>query len=168
MAAWLLLPLVLAGAGLYSAQAQNTYTQLPDSYKRGVDLALEQLQSHAVVHHHFRFLKSLQMSSIESGFGVSYLYHHFLLKPTTCAKGTTDSNAQSCPFRNDRPLMDCAVCYKTANDQIEPSPMPYVHCIQKPRLTRDMKETRTEHCRKMSYNSGAPTLLAVVTGRKKK
>ena len=35
-----------------------------------------------------------------------------------------------------QPLMDCAVCYKTANDQIEPKPLPYVHCIQKPRLTK--------------------------------
>lgn len=35
-----------------------------------------------------------------------------------------------------QPLMDCAVCYKTAADQIETSPKPYVHCIQKPRLTQ--------------------------------
>lgn len=108
---------------------------------------------------------------LQSGFGVSYLYHHFYLKPTKCAKGTTESNPQRCPFRNDRvsayqkgeafisnlhtvlktstaylwffkmfsitsqPLMDCAVCYKTADDQIESIPKPYVHCIQKPRLT---------------------------------
>ncbi len=35
-----------------------------------------------------------------------------------------------------QPLMDCAVCYKTLHDQIEGSPKPYVHCIQKPRLTQ--------------------------------
>lgn len=34
-----------------------------------------------------------------------------------------------------QPLMDCAVCYKTANNEIESIPKPYVHCIQKPRLT---------------------------------
>lgn len=34
-----------------------------------------------------------------------------------------------------QPLMDCAVCYKTVNDQIDSPPKPYVHCIQKPRLT---------------------------------
>ncbi|KAK5878122.1 hypothetical protein CesoFtcFv8_025561 [Champsocephalus esox] len=95
-----------------------------------------------------------------SGFGVRYLYHHFYLKPTKCAKGTIESISQICAFRNDRPLMDCAVCYKTAADQIETSPKPYVHCIQKPRLTEEMRTTRTEHCKKMSYNSGAPTLLA--------
>ncbi|XP_073344344.1 uncharacterized protein [Pagrus major] len=163
MAAGLLL-LVCAGAVLYSAEAQDPYNELPDYYKRGVDLALEQLDSHAGVHHHFRFLRSLDKSDIESGFGVRYLYHHFHLKPTTCAKGTNESDPQSCPFRNDRPLMDCAVCYKTADDQIESNPKPYVHCIQKPRLTKDMRKARTDHCKKMTYNSGAPTLLAVSTG----
>ncbi|CAJ1082558.1 uncharacterized protein LOC115570440 [Xyrichtys novacula] len=160
MAAGLLL-LVCAGAVLYSAEAQDPYNELGDLHKKGVDLALEQLNSHAMVQHHFRFLKSLGKSEIESGFGVRYLYHHFYLKPTRCAKGTTDSTPQSCPFRNDRPLMDCAVCYKTSEDQIEPNPKPYVHCIQKPRLTEAMKTTRIEHCKKMNYNSGAPTLLAV-------
>lgn len=104
---------------------------------------------------------------LQSGFGVSYIYHHFYLKPTTCPKGTTDTNAQRCRFRNDRvsksclvwlylqtyresetstaaflmfamtlqPLMDCAVCYKALGDHIEAVPNPYVHCIQKPRLT---------------------------------
>ncbi|KAF1373163.1 hypothetical protein PFLUV_G00257460 [Perca fluviatilis] len=163
MAAGLLL-LVCAGAVLCSVGAQDSYNGLTDDYKKGVDLALEQLNTHAGVIHHFRFLRSLDKSDIESGFGVKYLYHHFYLKPTTCAKGTTESNPQRCPFRNDRPLMDCAVCYKIAADQIESSPKPYVHCIQKPRLTEGMRTTRTEHCRKMTYNSGAPTLLAVSTG----
>ncbi|KAG8009564.1 hypothetical protein GBF38_017903 [Nibea albiflora] len=112
MAAGLLL-LVCAGAVLYSAEAQDPYNELPDSYKKGVDLSLEQLNSHD-----------------GSGFGVQYFYHHFYLKPTSCAKGTTESDPQRCPFRNDR----------------------------------EMRTTRTEHCRKMSYNSGAPTLLAVSTG----
>ncbi|KAM6971136.1 uncharacterized protein LKV04_016827 [Tautogolabrus adspersus] len=160
MSAGLLL-LVCAGAVLYSADAQDPYTELPDYYKKGVDLALEQLNSHVGVHHHFRFLRSLQKSDIESGFGTRYLFHHFYLKPTRCAKGTADSSPQRCPFRNDRPLMDCTVCYKTAADLIEASPKPYLDCIQKPRLTEAMKTTRIQHCEKMTYNSGAPTLLAV-------
>ncbi|KAK9527587.1 hypothetical protein VZT92_014136 [Zoarces viviparus] len=160
MAAGLLL-LVCAGAVLYSAQAQDPYDGLPDDYKKGVDLAMEKLTLDPGVRHHFRFLKTLDKSDIESGFGVKYIYHHFYLKPTRCAKGSTVSNAQTCPFRNDRPLIDCAVCYKTAADQIESFPKPYVHCIQKPRLTEDTRTTRTEHCKKMNYNSGAPTLLAV-------
>lgn len=64
MAAGLLF-LVCAGAVLYSAEAQDPYSELPDYYKRGVDLALEQLNSHAGVHHHFRFLRSLDKSDIE-------------------------------------------------------------------------------------------------------
>lgn len=163
MAAALLL-LICAGALLYSAEAQDPYTQLSNIYRKGVDLALEQLNSHVGVHHHFRFLKTLDKSEIESGFGVKYLYHHFYLKPTRCSKQTTETDLQRCPFRNDRPLMDCAVCYKAAGDQIETNPKPYIHCIQKPRLTEEMRTTRTAHCKKMSYNSGAPTLLAVSTG----
>ncbi len=64
MAAGLLL-LVCAGAVLYSAEAQDPYNEVPDNYKQGVDLALEQLKSHAGVHHHFRFLRSLEKSDIE-------------------------------------------------------------------------------------------------------
>lgn len=165
MAAGLLL-LVCAYAVLYFAEAQDPYIGLAENYRMGVDLALEQLNSYSGVHHHFRFLRSLDKSHIESGFGVKYLYHHFQLKPTKCAKGITHSNMQRCPFRNDRPLMDCTVCYKTENDQIASSPMPYLHCIQRPRLTEDMRTTRIDYCRKMSYNSGAPTLLAVRNNNK--
>lgn len=64
MAAGLLF-LVCAGAVLYSAQAQDSYNGLPDYYKKGVDLALEQLNTHAGVHHHFRFLRSVEKSDIE-------------------------------------------------------------------------------------------------------
>ncbi|XP_029698929.1 uncharacterized protein [Takifugu rubripes] len=163
MAAGLLL-LLCVGSVLSLVRAQDAYARLPESYRNGVNLTLEQLNSHTGVHHHFRFLKSLEKSEIESGFGVSYLYHHFYLKPTWCAKGTEESNPEACAFRNDRPLMDCAICYKTANNVMEANPKPYVHCIQKPRLTPDMRRSRTEHCRKMSYNSGAPTLLAVKVG----
>lgn len=108
----------------------------------------------------FNHISKLSARS-QSGFGVSYLYHHFYLKPTRCAKGTVESNPEACVFRNDRvrqkhstvgklqrahsilaclfmtwqPLMDCAICYKTANNVMEANPKPYVHCIQKPRLT---------------------------------
>ena len=39
---------------------------------------------------------------LQGGFGVRHLYYHFHLKPTRCAKGTTELNPQACPFRNDR------------------------------------------------------------------
>lgn len=35
-----------------------------------------------------------------------------------------------------QPLMDCAVCYKTLREDIEPEPKPYVHCIHKTVLTQ--------------------------------
>ncbi|CAK6967459.1 uncharacterized protein LOC122866350 [Scomber scombrus] len=161
------LPLLLLsfGALFFSANAQDAYDKLPENYKKGVDLALEKLNAHTGIHSHFLFFRSLAQSNIESGFGVSYIFHHFYLKPTTCPKGTTDTNPQRCLFRNDRPLMDCAVCYKAVGDHIESNPKPYIHCIQKPRLTKEMRTTRTDHCRKMSYSSGAPTLLAVVKNR---
>ncbi|MEQ2314994.1 hypothetical protein AMECASPLE_017617 [Ameca splendens] len=59
MAARLLL-LVCAGALLHSAEAQDPYDQLSDSYKKGVDLALEPLNTHVGVKHHFRFLRTVE------------------------------------------------------------------------------------------------------------
>uniref|UniRef100_A0A667ZPX6 Retinoic acid receptor responder protein 2 n=1 Tax=Myripristis murdjan TaxID=586833 RepID=A0A667ZPX6_9TELE len=158
-----LLCLICAGALLYSAEAQDAYNELPDNYKKGVDLVWKQLSSHAGVQHHFLFYRSVAKTDIESGFGVRYIYHNFHLRPTRCAKGTAETDLQRCPFRSDRPLMDCAVCYKMLADEIENEPKPYVHCIQRPKLTQQMTTARLDHCRKMAYNSGAPTLLAVST-----
>ncbi|KAM4718408.1 uncharacterized protein FYW61_016245 [Anableps anableps] len=163
MAARLLL-LFFSGALLLPAEAQNSYDQLSDSYKKGVDLALEQLRSHEGVKHHFRFLRTVDKTEHDAGFGVRFLYHHFYLKPTKCPKGTTISDSQRCPFRNDRPLMDCTVFYKTLSDQMEANPDPYVHCIQKPRLTEEMKQLRLDHWRKMTYSTGGATIMALSTG----
>ncbi|XP_078147550.1 uncharacterized protein LOC144543493 [Centroberyx gerrardi] len=157
MAALLLL-LLSAGALLFSANAQEAYNQLPDNYRKGVDLALEKLNSHVGIQHHFLFFRSLMKSDIQPGFDVTYIYHNFYLKATKCPKGTVDSN--QCQFRNDRPLIDCAVCYKTFAGEIEQDPKPYIHCVHKPALTEDMKTTRVDHCNTMGYSSGAPTLLA--------
>ncbi|MEQ2269115.1 hypothetical protein XENORESO_022224 [Xenotaenia resolanae] len=162
MAARLLL-LVCAGALLRSAEAQDPYDQLSDSYKKGVDLALEQLNTHVGVKHHFRFLRTVGKREHDAGFGVLFLYHQFHLKPTRCAKGTT-SDPRTCQFRNDRPLMDCAVCYKAVSGQIEANPDPYVHCIQKPRLTKEMMTTREDHWKKMTYATGGATIMALATG----
>uniref|UniRef100_A0A8C6U8J0 Retinoic acid receptor responder protein 2 n=1 Tax=Neogobius melanostomus TaxID=47308 RepID=A0A8C6U8J0_9GOBI len=111
--------LLLFSALLYVAAAQNPYNDLPVGYRRGVDLALEQLNSSTAVPHHYRLFWTVEKTESNSGQGLKYLYHHFHLKPTRCAKGTTGTNAQRCPFRNDRPLMDCVTCYKTSSDQIE-------------------------------------------------
>ncbi|CAK6967460.1 uncharacterized protein si:ch1073-406l10.2 [Scomber scombrus] len=154
------LPLLLLsfGALFFSANAQDAYDKLPENYKKGVDLALEKLNAHTGIHSHFLFFRSLAQSNIEPGFDVSYIYHHFYLKATKCAKGTVDSSA--CQFRHDRPLIDCGICYKTFGGNIEAEPVPYIHCVHKPALTEEMKDTRVDHCNKMGYSNGAPTLLA--------
>uniref|UniRef100_A0A674B4N8 Retinoic acid receptor responder protein 2 n=1 Tax=Salmo trutta TaxID=8032 RepID=A0A674B4N8_SALTR len=157
MAALLLL-LFSAGVLLPSIEAQEAYSKLPDKYRKGVDLALQQLNSHSGVQHHYLFFKSLLKSDIEPGFDVSYIYHNFYLKATKCVKGTVD--ARNCKFRDDRPLIDCAICYKTFAGKIEKEPKPYVHCLHKPALTEDMKTTRVDHCNTMSYQSGDATILA--------
>lgn len=64
MAARLLL-LLCVGAVLSWVGAEDAYARLPESYRKGVDLALGQLSSHAGVQHHFRFLRSLEKTEIE-------------------------------------------------------------------------------------------------------
>ncbi|KAM9839864.1 retinoic acid receptor responder protein 2-like [Aulostomus maculatus] len=153
--------LLLCGVGVLflSVNAQEAYDNLPETQRKGVDLALEKLNSHTGIQHHFLFFRSITQSDVEAGFDVSFVYHHFSLKATRCPKGTVDSTG--CQFRNDRPLIDCAVCYKTFRGVIEQEPKPYVHCIHKPVLTQEMKTSRVEHCKRMAYNIGAPTLLTV-------
>lgn len=157
MAVLLLFLLSVQGL-LLSTDAQESYSRLSETYKKGVDLALHKLHSHKGILHHFLFFRSITQSDIQPGFDVSYIYHHFYLKATSCPKEAHDSTA--CTFRNDRPLIDCAVCYKTYGENIEPEPQPYVHCIHKPTLTEEMKTERINRCNDIGYNSGAPTLLA--------
>uniref|UniRef100_A0A3Q3BCU2 Retinoic acid receptor responder protein 2 n=1 Tax=Kryptolebias marmoratus TaxID=37003 RepID=A0A3Q3BCU2_KRYMA len=163
MAAGLLF-LLCAAAVLFSSEAQDSYTELPGSYRQGVDLALEQLGSSHNVKLHFRFLRSVEKREHEGYMSAKLLYHHFYLKPTSCPKGTAISDSQRCSFRNDRPLMDCLVCYKTVEEQMEPSPPPYVHCIQKPRLTQDMRTKRLDYWNKLTYKTGSATTLALSSG----
>uniref|UniRef100_A0A8C6U4R9 Retinoic acid receptor responder protein 2 n=1 Tax=Neogobius melanostomus TaxID=47308 RepID=A0A8C6U4R9_9GOBI len=153
---WLVL--LSVQALVLSSHGHDAYNHLPEDYKKGVNLALAKLSTHSGVQHHFLFFRSITKSDIEPGFDVKYIYHHFLLKPTSCAKGTTDSSA--CHFRNDRPVIDCAVCYKTFGGNIEAEPKPYVHCVHKPSLTEEMKGLRIDQCNIIGYGSGAPTLLA--------
>ncbi|KAK2812890.1 hypothetical protein Q5P01_000937 [Channa striata] len=157
MAALVLL-LFSVGALFFSSNAADAYKKLPEIHRKGVDVALEKVNSHAGIQNHFLFYRSLTPSETELGFGVKYIYHHFYLKATKCQKGTTDSS--SCRFRNDRPLIDCAVCYKTLEGEIEQEPKPYVHCIHRPALTQEMHLERVKHCQSLAYRSGAPTLLA--------
>lgn len=142
------------------SEAQNEFAKLPESYRKGVRLAEKQVNSHNAVQYHFLFFKSLKQSSIEAGFNVNYFYHHFYLKATKCSRGTENADSKTCVFRNDRPVIDCAMCYKTFNGEILMEPKPYIHCIYKPALTQVMESSRLEHCNSMSFSSGTMTLLA--------
>ncbi|KAM4719166.1 uncharacterized protein FYW61_016701 [Anableps anableps] len=142
----------------FSSNAQEAYNNLPESYKKGVDLTLEMLSSNANILHHFLLFRSVGKSEFEPGFDVKYIYHNFYLKATKCQKGTID--ATRCKFRNDRPLIDCVTCYKIFKGEIEAEPQAYVHCVHRPALTEDMRTTRAEQCNALGYSSGTPTLLS--------
>ncbi|KAF4095668.1 uncharacterized protein zgc:195173 [Onychostoma macrolepis] len=160
MAVFLFLVLVSAGVFLDTTEAQEDLSKLPDNYRKGVELAVEQINSYQTIKSVFLFFKSVEKSDIDGGFGVSYLYHRFYLKPTRCPKGTANANPGKCAFRNDRPLIDCGICYKMHEGKIQTYPKPYVHCIHKPQLTQDLLKMRAEHCSQMSYANGSPSLLA--------
>ncbi|KAK2814948.1 hypothetical protein Q7C36_023214 [Tachysurus vachellii] len=151
---------VFVAVAFHFSAAQNDFSKLPESYKKGVILAEAQVNSYTGVQTHFLFFKSLAQSSIEAGFNVNYFYHHFYLKATKCPRGAENADLKKCPFRNDRPVIDCAVCYKTLEGEIQMEPKTYIHCVHKPMLTKEMESSRTEHCKKMSFSSGSMTLLA--------
>ncbi|XP_051538992.1 uncharacterized protein zgc:195173 [Myxocyprinus asiaticus] len=161
MAVILLIVLGSAGVFLGTSEAQKEFSELPVNYKKGVELALQNVNSHAGIKNHFLFFKSLGKSDLDGGFGVSYIYHHFNLKPTECPKGTTDASATKCAFRNDKPLIDCGICYKIHAGVILNEPKPYINCVFKPQFTQDLMATRIEHCNNMSYANGSPSLLTV-------
>lgn len=62
MAALLLLSL---GALFFLTNAQDAYNELPETYRKGVDLALEKINSYAGLQHHFLFFRSVTKSDIE-------------------------------------------------------------------------------------------------------
>ncbi|XP_049341402.1 uncharacterized protein LOC103041317 isoform X1 [Astyanax mexicanus] len=172
---------------LSSSEVPSDSTKLKEVFQKGIDLAVQQVNSHTGLQNHFLFFKTVEQSSIESGFGVIYIYQHFYLKPTKCSRGTENADPKTCAFRNDReqlkssgvfkveektiessyfssdcPLIDCAICYKTHAWEIEKDPKPYVHCVHKPALTEEMKKGRVEHCQKGVYGSGTATLLTSI------
>lgn len=63
----LLLLLMMISVGASSEAQGNAYSQLSPSLKRGVDLALEKLHSHATIQQHLVFLRSLSTSDIQVG-----------------------------------------------------------------------------------------------------
>ncbi|KAF4075785.1 hypothetical protein AMELA_G00222800 [Ameiurus melas] len=153
--------LVVLFGCVWSAGGQAELNKLPNGYKAGAELAVEQVNTHTGVQQHFLFFRSLTKSEVDGGFEVKYLSHHFYLKATQCAKGTAATDSSKCSFRNGKPLIDCMTCYKTYRDVIQENPKPYIHCIHKPAVTKEMSKSRRDHCEKMSYSSGSVTLLGV-------
>ncbi|KAJ3611196.1 hypothetical protein NHX12_021213 [Muraenolepis orangiensis] len=144
-----------------AGNSQEAFERLSPDYRAGVEEVFKQLQSHTTVQLHYLFFQSVSMSDSQSGFGTTSLFHRFQLKPTRCSKSTASTEWTACPFRTDRPLMDCAVCYKMFEDRMEADPKPYIHCMQKPRLTTVMSTARMDHCRRMLHHVGGATLLTV-------
>lgn len=165
MAVLLRVLLLAALIFLSSSEVQSDSTKHTESFQKGIDLAIQQVNSHAGVQNHFLFFKTVEQSSIEAGFDVTYIYQHLYLKATKCSRGTKNADPKTCAFRNDRPMIDCAICYKIYAGEIEKDPKPYVHCVHKPALTEEMKKARVEHCQKGVYGSGAATLLTSIGTR---
>lgn len=69
------MPLLLIsfGALFVSANAKDAYNKLPETYRKGVDLAVERLNSHSGIQHHFLFYRSIAQSDTE------VLYMHVML-----------------------------------------------------------------------------------------
>ena len=61
----LLLLVLSAGALLCCVDAQAAYNQLPDNYKKGVDMALEQINTYSSIQHHFNYFRDLKKSDIQ-------------------------------------------------------------------------------------------------------
>ncbi|MFT7819214.1 uncharacterized protein LOC110535652 [Arapaima gigas] len=155
-----LLALLSPGAQLAALEGPDAYSSLSELYKKGVDLALQQVNSLTRIQQRFLFFKTLTKSETEAGFGTSYIYHNFYIKATKCSRSVVEPNPNKCPFRSDRPLIDCAVCYRTVSGDVAEDPKPYIHCVHKPALTGEAVSKRVEHCKTMSYSHGSPTLLA--------
>lgn len=65
MAALLLLLFSVGALFSGSGAGETNYNRLSESFKKGVDLALEKLHSHAGIQHHFVFFRSLLLSDIQ-------------------------------------------------------------------------------------------------------
>lgn len=66
---WLKMPgmmfALLISAGVLLTSAQASFNKLPETYKKGVELALKHINAHEGVQHHFLFSSSIQQSQIE-------------------------------------------------------------------------------------------------------
>lgn len=75
MMAALLLWVLSTGALLFSSDALTEYDKLPDNYKKGVDLALEEVHSHPGIQLHFMFFESVKKSALEVQFNRNSVFN---------------------------------------------------------------------------------------------
>ncbi|KAK9953094.1 hypothetical protein ABG768_017117 [Culter alburnus] len=154
----LLLLVVLLTAGVSLNDAEDSFRKLPDIYKKGVELALHQINEHDDIQNHFLFFKAIHQAEIKAGFGVTYIYHNFYLKATTCQRGTENADTTTCAFRNDRPLIDCVICYKASAGEI--GGKTYLNCMNRRALSKDIKREREIGCYQAGFGSLTPTPVA--------
>lgn len=80
MAVFLFLVLVSAGVFLDTTEAQEDLSKLPDNYRKGVELAVEQVNSYKTIKSVFLFFKSVHKSDID----VSIIFQAFSNLPSFC------------------------------------------------------------------------------------
>lgn len=66
--------LVVLFGGVWSAGGQENLKKLSNGYKAGVELAVEQVNTHPGVQQHFLFFKSLKQSEVDVSLYASFLY----------------------------------------------------------------------------------------------
>lgn len=80
MAVFLFLVLVSAGVFLDTTEAQEDLSKLPVNNRKGVELAVEQVNSHQTIKSVFLFFKSVDKSDID----VSIFFEAFSNLPSFC------------------------------------------------------------------------------------
>ncbi|KAF4095666.1 hypothetical protein G5714_023269 [Onychostoma macrolepis] len=155
-----LLWIVLLSAGVSLSRAQESFSKLPDIYKRGVELTLHQINAHDSIMNHYLFFKSIHQAEIEAGFDVKFIYHNFYLKATECERGMENADATTCAFRNDRPRVDCVICYKISEGEINNKPKPYLNCMHRRLLSKESKREREIGCFRVGFGHLTPTPVA--------
>ncbi len=81
MAVFLFLVLVSAGVFLDTTEAQEDLSKLPDNYRKGVEVAVEQVNSYQAIKIVFLFFKSVDKSDID----VSIFLEAFSNIPSFCS-----------------------------------------------------------------------------------
>lgn len=77
MTVFLFLVLVSAGVFLDTTEAQEDLSKLSDNYRKGVELAVKQINSHQTIKSTFLFFKTVEKSDIDVS--IFFFFKHSLL-----------------------------------------------------------------------------------------